>query len=69
MSEQCPFCIEARTEAAKQVYKWLVATKEPIPRNRANHLQAYVRLGHRIDLAEGHTAQLTMIEKKAESDE
>lgn len=28
---------------------------EPIPRNRANYLQAYVRLGHRIDLAEGHT--------------
>ena len=30
MSKQCPFCIEARTEAAKQVYKWLVATKEAI---------------------------------------
>ena len=23
MSEQCPFCVEARTEAAKQVHKWL----------------------------------------------
>lgn len=32
MSEQCPFCVEARTEAAKQVHKWLVSTMEPIPR-------------------------------------
>lgn len=31
MTKQCSFCIEARTEAAKQVYKWLVGTKEPIP--------------------------------------
>ena len=23
MSEQCPFCVEARTEAAKPVHKWL----------------------------------------------
>lgn len=59
MSEQCPFCVEARTEAAKQVHKWLVSTREPIPRNRANYLQAYVRLGHRIDLAEGHTLWTT----------
>ncbi len=40
MREQCPFCVEARTEAAKQVYKWLVSTMEPIPRNRANYLRA-----------------------------
>ena len=55
MTAQCPFRIEVRTEAAKQVYKWLVGTTDPIPRNRAGYLQAYVRLGHRIDLAEGHT--------------
>ena len=26
MTKQCPFCIEARTEAVKQVYKWLAGT-------------------------------------------
>ena len=41
---------------------------EPIPRNRANYLQAYVRLGHRIDLAEGHTLAGRILEKKAETD-
>ena len=69
MSEQCPFCVEARTEAAKQVYKWLVSTMEPIPRNRANYLQAYVRLGHRIDLAEGHTLAGRILEKMLDSHE
>lgn len=85
MTEQCPFCIEPRTEAAKQVYKWLVDTKEPIPQNRANYLQAYIRLGHRIDLVKSPCfvtvehlpieypgdieALLTMIEKKVETDE
>ena len=61
MTKQCPFCVEARTEAAKPVYKWLVSTMEPIPRNRANYLQAYVRLGH--------TLAGRMLEKKAETDE
>lgn len=69
MSEQCPFCVEARTEAAKQVYKWLVGTTEPIPRNRANYLQAYVRLGHRISLAEGHTLAGRILEKMLDSHE
>lgn len=69
MSEQCPFCVEARTEAAKQVYKWLVSTMEPIPRNRANYLQAYVRLGHRIDLAEGHTLAGRILEKMLDNHE
>lgn len=69
MSEQCPFCVEARTEAAKQVHKWLVSTMEPIPRNRANYLQAYVRLGHRIDLAEGHTRAGRILEKMLDSHE
>lgn len=69
MSEQCPFCVEARTEAAKQVYKWLVSTMEPIPRHRANYLQAYVRLGHRIDLAEGHTLAGRILEKMLDSHE
>ena len=69
MSEQCPFCVEARTEAAKQVYKWLVSTMEPIPRNRANYLKAYVRLGHRIDLAEGHTLAGRILEKMLDSHE
>lgn len=69
MSEQCPFCVEARTEAAKRVYKWLVTTKGPIPRDRANYLQAYVRLGHRIDLAEGHTPAGWILEKMLENHE
>lgn len=69
MNEPCPFCIEARIEAAKQVYMWLVATKESIPRNRANYLQAYVRLGHRIDLAEGHTLAGRILEKMLENHE
>ena len=69
MSKQCPFCIEARTEAAKQVYKWLVSTKDPIPQNRANYSQAYVRLGHRIDLAEGHTLAGRILEKMLDSHE
>jgi hypothetical protein len=69
MSKQCPFCIEARAEAAKQVYKWLVCTTEPIPQNRANYLQAYIRLGHRIDLAEGHTLAGRILEKMLDSHE
>lgn len=69
MSEQCPFCIEARTEAAKQVYKWLAGTTEPIPRNRANYLQVYVRLGHRIDIANGHTLAGRILEKMLDSHE
>lgn len=33
MSGPCPFCIEARTEAAKPVYKWRVSTtREDIQR-------------------------------------
>lgn len=69
MTKQCPFCIEARTEAAKQVYKWLVGTAEPIPRSRANYLSAYVRLSHRIDLAEGHTLAGRILEKMLDSHE
>ena len=42
---------------------------EPIPRNRANYLQAYVRLGHRIDLAEGHTLAGRILEKMLDSHE
>lgn len=69
MSEVCPFCIGARAEAAKQVYMWLVTTKGPIPRDRSNYLQAYVRLGHRIDLAEGHTLAGRILEKMLDSHE
>lgn len=29
MSKRGPFCVEARDEAAKQVYKWLADTAEP----------------------------------------
>ena len=69
MSNGCPFCVEARTEASKQVYKWLVKAAEPIPRNMANYLQAYVRLGHRIDLANGHTLAGRILEKMLDSHE
>ena len=65
----CPFCIEARAEATKQVRKWLAKTTEPISRNRANYLQAYVRLSHRIDLAEGHTLAGRILEKMLDSHE
>lgn len=37
--------------------------------NRANYLQAYVRLGHRIDLAEGHTLAGRILEKMLDSHE
>ena len=69
MTKPCPFCIEARTEAAKLVYKWLADATEPIPRNRANYLQAYIRLSHRIDLAEGHTLAGRILEKMLDSHE
>ena len=69
MSNQCPFCVEAQTEALKRVHKWLASASKSIPRNRANHLQAYVRLGHRIDLADGHTLAGRILEKMLDSHE
>lgn len=69
MTNICPFCVEARNEATTQVHKWLAQTTEPIPRNTANYLQAYVRLNHRIDLVEGHTQAGRILEKMLESHE
>lgn len=69
MTNACPLCVKARTEAAKQVRKWLLETTEPIPRNRANYLQAYVRLSHRIDLAEDHTLAGRILELMLERHE
>lgn len=61
--------LEPELRRQKQVYMWLVTAKGPIPRNRANYLQAYVRLGHRIDLAEGHTPAGRILEKMLENHE
>ena len=39
MSEQCPFCVEARTEAAKQYYRQISEFEEAHPVDYPRYLR------------------------------
>lgn len=67
MSNDCRFCLEALGEASQQIYSCIVDTAEPISRPRAEYLKAYARLCHRLDSAEGHTAEGRLLERMLDS--
>lgn len=67
MRNDCRFCLEALGEAAMQIYRCISDSTIPVTRQEAEYLKAYARLCHRLDNAEGHTAEGRLLEKMLDS--